>query len=410
MTATIIILLCLLVLIAYIFDLTSSKTKIPSVILLLLLGWGLRQLSTQFSIQVPDLTNALPVLGTIGLILIVLEGSLELELKKSKIPVIRKSLFVALVPMLVLSFILGFVFSYLTGAGFKTSLVNMIPVSIISSAIAIPSSRLLKREQQEFIIYESSLSDILGVLFFNFMILNTSFGLSSLGVFILQLALIAIISFGATIGLAVLLHKIDHHIKFIPIIAIVILIYAISKVYHLPGLVFIMLFGLFLGNLDELKQYRWIARLKPDELDSEVHKFKDLLVELAFLIRIFFFLLFGFLINTDELLNTETMIWAFGIVITIFGLRAAALKVLKMPYTPLLYIAPRGLITILLFLSVPVSESLPLVSKSLIIQIIVLTSLVMMYGMMRKKREIVEKKPEAISGFSTDDYQSENLL
>jgi hypothetical protein len=36
MTTTIIIVLCVLVLAAYLFDLTSAKTKIPSVILLLL--------------------------------------------------------------------------------------------------------------------------------------------------------------------------------------------------------------------------------------------------------------------------------------------------------------------------------------------------------------------------------------
>jgi Kef-type K+ transport system membrane component KefB len=36
---TVIITICALLLIAYLFDLTSSKSKIPSVILLLLLGW-----------------------------------------------------------------------------------------------------------------------------------------------------------------------------------------------------------------------------------------------------------------------------------------------------------------------------------------------------------------------------------
>jgi hypothetical protein len=38
-----------------------------------------------FDINLPDLTATLPVLGTIGLILIVLEGSLELELNRSKV-------------------------------------------------------------------------------------------------------------------------------------------------------------------------------------------------------------------------------------------------------------------------------------------------------------------------------------
>lgn len=46
MAVTVIITFCVLLLIAYVFDLTTSKTKVPSVILLLLLGWSVRQLTT----------------------------------------------------------------------------------------------------------------------------------------------------------------------------------------------------------------------------------------------------------------------------------------------------------------------------------------------------------------------------
>ena len=98
MTTTIIITFCLLLIIAYVFDLTSSKTKIPSVILLLILGWSIRQLSTRFGFQLPDFSFILPVLGTIGLILIVLEGSLELKINKSKLGLIKTSFFGALIP------------------------------------------------------------------------------------------------------------------------------------------------------------------------------------------------------------------------------------------------------------------------------------------------------------------------
>ncbi|MFS8082816.1 MAG: hypothetical protein ACMG51_05140, partial [Ginsengibacter sp.] len=69
MTITIIIIVCLLLLLGYLFDLTSSKTRIPSVILLLLLGWGCRQASSFFNFPILDLNQLLPVLGTLGLIL-----------------------------------------------------------------------------------------------------------------------------------------------------------------------------------------------------------------------------------------------------------------------------------------------------------------------------------------------------
>ena len=95
MTTSIILTLCVLILLAYLFDLSSSKTRIPSVILLLLLGWIIKQLTIFFAITIPDLSSLLPLLGTIGLILIVLEGSLELELNKSKLPMVRKAFFVS---------------------------------------------------------------------------------------------------------------------------------------------------------------------------------------------------------------------------------------------------------------------------------------------------------------------------
>ena len=179
MTTAIIIALCTLLLVAYLFDLTASKTKIPSVILLLLLGWLVKRGTVLLSIQLPNFNPVLPVLGTIGLILIVLEGSLELELNKSKIGMIRKSFFGSLLSMVGLAFLLAYIFMHYQGSTLKDSLTSAIPFCIISSAIAIPSVRALSKYSKEFVIYESSLSDILGVLFFNFVALNDTFDFSS---------------------------------------------------------------------------------------------------------------------------------------------------------------------------------------------------------------------------------------
>ncbi len=393
MTIAIIITICTLLLLAYVFDLTSSKTKMPSVILLLGLGYVVQQLSTLFGIEIPDLTPLLPVLGMIGLILIVLEGSLELEFNKSKAPLIKKSILASLIPMFALAFLLSFVFQYFAHNSFQDSLVNAIPFCIISSSVAIPSVKTLTTFNKEFIIYESSLSDILGVLFFTFIAFNQSFGIISFGYFGLELIIMTVISFIATIGLALLLSKIDHPIKFAPIVLLVILIYALSEIYHLPALIFILSFGLFLGNIDELKQFKWIERFKPDELNKEVRKFKELIVEATFLVRALFFLLFGYLIKENEIMNLDSLAWAGGIVAAIFIFRAIQLKFIKLPLSPLLFIAPRGLITILLFLSIKPSQNIPFINRSMIIQVIILTALIMMLGLItdRKQRKNTEQ-------------------
>lgn len=387
MTILIIITLCSLLLAAYLFDYTSSKTKIPSVILLLALGWVLKEVSRLLDIQVLDFSSILPILGTIGLVLIVLEGSLELELKRSKIRLIGKSFLGAIAPLVILSLSLALVFHVISGSSYINSLVNVIPLFVISSAIAIPSVEHFSSRDREFVIYESSLSDILGVLFFNFFALNEFLNFASFGSFTLELVIIILISFIATIGLALLLKRLDHRIKFFPIILLVILIYAISKYFHLPGLLFILLFGLFIGNLDEIKNFAWIKRLNPDQLDKEVHRFKEFNIEATFIIRSLFFLVFGYLVETSDLLNTEMLIWSSGIVICIFTLRFAQLKLSKLPIKPLLFIAPRGLITILLFLSIQPSQRIPLIDNAMIVQVIILTTFIMMFGGLISERK-----------------------
>lgn len=382
MSTAIIITICTLLLIAYIFDVSSALTKIPSVILLLILGWVAKQATLLFEIPVPDLNPLLPIFGTIGLILIVLEGSLELELNKSKLSLVRKSTIVSLIPLLVLAFLMAWAFQYYAQIPYKIALVNAIPFCVISSAIAIPSVRNISDKEKEFVIYESSLSDIFGVLFFNFVALNKIIDSITFGVFALDIFIIIVLSFVSVLSLSFLLSRIKHHVTYTPIILLVILIYAISKVYHLPGLIFILVFGLFLGNLDELKHFKWMERLRPEKLDNEVFKFKEITIEATFLIRALFFLLFGFLMEAAEIINLTTLPWAIAIVVSVIIIRAIALLIAKMPLNPLLFIAPRGLITILLFLSIEADQTFELVNKSLIIQTIVISVLVMMVGLM----------------------------
>ena len=408
MTTTIIITFCVLLLIAYVFDLTSSKTKIPSVILLLILGRSVKQLTIMLGIQLPDFSPILPVLGTVGLVLIVLEGALELELNKSKFGLIGKSFLGALLPMIALAFLFAFAFKYFGQVELKDGLINALPLCVISSAIAIPSVSNLSSHHREFIIYESSLSDILGVIIFNFLVINETIDKFSFLNFGLQLLIIIVVSFIATIGLAFLLSKIKHHIKFVPIILLVVLIYSIAKIYHLPGLILILIFGLSIANLDELKRFKWIEKFKPDELKIEVNKFKELTGEGTFLVRTLFFLLFGYSIETSEVLNTDTILWALGIVFFIFLFRAIQLKLSKLPLQPLLFVAPRGLITVLLFLSIEPIHRISLVNNSLIIQVIILTALLMMVGLMRYKKPQAKESTSTSDGNGTSDIDITN--
>jgi len=387
MEITTIIIFCCLLLVSYVFDLTASRTKIPSVIFLLLCGWAVKNAIVWLNIDLPDLYPALPVLGTVGLVLIVLEGSLELNLSRSKLELVGKSFLGALVALCATALLLALALNYIGGAGFLSALINAVPLAVISSAIAIPSARRLVHRNREFIVYESTFSDILGVFFFNFLLLSTTIDKNLIGYLLIQIVLIAAISLVSIVSLSFLLGRIEYHVKFIPIILLVVLIYAITKVYHLPGLTFILLFGLSLSNISKFRKIPWMARFNLSDIEREVNRFKDMTTEFAFLVRSLFFLLFGYYIETDDVLNVDTSLWAAAIVLLIFLVRAIQLWLFRLPLLPLLFIFPRGLITILLFISIEPPHAISLINKSLITQVIVLTSLIMAIGLITSGEE-----------------------
>lgn len=400
MTATIIITFCLLLLIAYIFDITSPKTKIPSVILLLALGWLLKEAVALFKIPMPDIEFALPLLGTAGLILIVLDGALDLELDESKFWPITRSLLGATFSVLAISFILAWVFSMFGATDFRQALLNAIPISIISSAIAIPSTKHMCKQSKEFVVYDTSFSDVVGVIFFTFISINYVYSIGSFLTFGLQMVEMIIISIIATALLSFLLGRMKHQIKFIPIILLVMLIYSLAELVHLPALIFILLFGIAIGNLDKIIVLPFIHTIMTGSLEKEVTRFKQITTELTFLIRSLFFMVFGFMIDTKEILDPKSLIWAAVIVAITLAIRVVQLKITRQKIMPLLFIVPRGLITILLFMSIAPEEHLSFIDRNLILQVIVISTLIMTIGTAsvknNKNKESHNKEPNSI--------------
>ncbi len=368
-------------LVSYLFDLTSSKTKIPSAILLLLLGWGLNQITSHFSWAIPDMSSVLPILGTIGLILIVLEGSLELDFSRKKLPMIGKAMTMASLTIAVLIAVGTAVLVWMGHTDIRSNILNIIPLCVISSAIAIPSVSNLSKHYKEFVVYESSLSDVMGILIFNFFAVNQVISFGSVAYFSFQMVLIVLISLVASVALTLLLKRINHHIKYVPIVFIIILIYEMSKEYELPGLLFILIFGLFLGNLRKLKVYNLFSNFNFEVLRHETPKFKEQVAEVTFLVRSLFFILFGYSIQTSDLLDVNTLWWSLGICGLIYVMRLVVLRVLKMSLFPLTTVAPRGLISILLFLSILPEDRLPFFNKSMIVQVMFISIFVMMLGL-----------------------------
>ena len=91
------------------------------------------------------------------------------------------------------------------------------------------------------------------------------------------------------------------------------------------------------------------------------------------------------MIQTEDLLNLHTLPWSVGLMTLLFSLRFLFLLLMRQNLSPYLFVAPRGLITILLYLSIPVSLQLRTVNQALIIQVILCSILVMMIGLIFHK-------------------------
>ena len=388
----------LLIVFSYLFDRFARKTKFPAVILLMFTGILFRLLSSAYGFnQLGFLDDLIPVLGTVGLILIVLEGALELKISKEKLPLLLKGFIAALVILLLNIAALQWVFSSLFEMSAQVAMLSAIPLAIISSAVAIPSAGGLLDKEREFVVYESTFSDILGIMIFNYALRQFEVGeglqnSSSLVALLFQIIGVVVISIGITYILFRLLKQIEHHVKFFLILALLILVYAFGKLFHLPTLVTIFIFGIFLSNVKSLLPRFLKNYLDLDHTEKELHEFHLLTAESTFLVRTFFFLFFGFSIQLSSFNSIQPLIYGVIIILIMLALRYLyfSATTVQIKPSPLVYLSPRGLISILLFLQLKdvsfVDLSLSPIDERVLLIVILGTMLVMLLGTLKKSK------------------------
>ena len=89
-------------------------------------------------------------------------------------------------------------------------------------------------------------------------------------------------------------------------------------------------------------------------MDNILEGFKIIIQESAFVVRTFFFILFGYYVSLESLLDLEVIIISLVLLATIYLVRfVILLPTLRTSTWPELFLSPRGLITILLFFSIP---------------------------------------------------------
>ncbi|MFW5701654.1 MAG: hypothetical protein ACOCX7_01760, partial [Bacteroidota bacterium] len=106
--------------------------------------------------------------------------------------------------------------------------------------------------------------------------------------------------------------------------------------------------------------------------------------ESAFVVRTFFFVTFGFSINLAVLADWRVIIIGTIIVAILYLVRYLNFKIfLKTKVFPEIFLSPRGLITILLFFSIPAQYQIANFSVGILFFVILTTSIIMMIALMR---------------------------
>lgn len=399
----IIIAASLIIIFSYMFNRLADKSNIPAVLLLIALGILGRELVGFAGIEKSTILKTftdiklLEVLGTLGLILIVLEAALELKIEKSKFALISKSFAVAFFGLFLCMFSIGGLLYFSFEMTWNTALIYATPLSIISSAIVIPSVVNLPEEQEEFHIYESTFSDILGIMAFYFLISlgESENGVLAVGDFSLSLIITIITSIVLSYALIYIFQNLETKIKLFLMIAVLFLLFSVGKLMHLSSLLVILIFGVVLNNnkvffSGPLKKY-----IKPIALENIRETFLMITIESAFVIRTFFFVIFGFSIALSTLLDVKVALVSLIALVFIYIARFISLapfyrKDLKQTLT----IAPRGLITLLLFYSIPAHFQQGSFNSGILLFIIIISSLAMTFGLIKNRSKNEEETLE----------------
>lgn len=389
----IIIAACLLVIVSYLFNLLSKKTAIPSVLLLLVLGISIKEVITGMGRQFTVPAKAVELFGILGLIMIILEAGLDLSISKKKILLVRNAFLSAATILILSSAALSALLYFFLGEDYLNCLIYAIPLSVVSSAIVIPSISHLDETKKEFLIYETSFSDILGILLFNYMIAGNILQGGNIAWFFGSIIISVVICILLSLAILFILTRITTKVRFFLVFAILIFLYASGKLLHLPALFIILLFGLIVSNWHLPVFNKLKKRISYKKVDSISHLLHSLTAESSFLIRTFFFFSFGLTIDVRLLTNTEVIFAGSAIVIILLTIRYIYLRFfLRSHIFPELFYFPRGLITILLFYSIPQVHQLSKFNEGILFFTILVTSIIMMIGSIaygRPKTEII---------------------
>lgn len=301
------------------------KTKIPDLLLLVILGYVIGP--TLGVVDASDFGKVGAILSTTALIVILYEGGIHLSAKDlltSSLPALKLSLvgfgLIALVASSV-AYLVGMqplVISALLGIGIGST----------SSAIVIPMVKPLsiKDSSKTVLSLESAFTDVLAIVVFLGLVDSAASGNYNAGKLLLGIGSKPIISLG--IGIAAGLIWAFVKKRFAPVVSMAfageawaLLTYGVIEFSNMNGAIGVLALGFTLANLDLLPKF---LRTQISAIPVSYNDL-SLLSEITFLLRTFFFIYLGLLIQFS---NMQVVLMALLLAVLIFVTRYIAIRLL----------------------------------------------------------------------------------
>ncbi len=353
--ATNILVVGFLVFVAHAFTGLFSRTRVPDVLLLTIIGLSFGPI---FHLVTPAQFGAVgPVFATVTLVIILFEAGLSLDLKILQ-GVVRTTVSLTLLNFLLTTALVGIAAHMLLGLDIRLTLALGAIVGSTSPAVIVPlTKRSAMRESSKTIVFlESAASDVLSIVVSIAILDSLRLGTVRVGSMIGQLFATLLISTmagaaGAFAWSAVLrrVRGLENSIFTTP--AFVFVLFGLVEIFGFSGYVTAVVFGAVLGNIKVFQSIAWMRRYLPDEPINLNETERIFLGEVVFLLKTFFFVYVGVSIEF-----TDLHIALIGLALTglIFFIRVPATWLTLDRSTPVLdaslmsILSPKGLAAVVL--------------------------------------------------------------
>ncbi len=392
-----------LLILAFLANRIFSITRVPDVVILMglgvLLGPGLGLLNAE------TLGRATNLLGTLAIILVLFEGGLELDLRRT-LRHFPGSLVLACLSYGISMVLVAIIVNRGMGLSITTSLLVGAVVGCTSSTVVLPVMHQIEASEpvKVTLMLESSWGDVLAVLAVGLLLgLRHETGPIALGLahgVLTQVGLALLFAVATGVLWSRLLPVLsEQHFWQVLTLSVVLVLFAGMEALEANGLIAVLAFGLTLANFPGVDpRLRLLPAGKTN--NHAQHMLLTFHSELAFLVRTFFFVLIGAIAQLGSFRRYPVLMG--GTIGVLLLARWIAIQASRWAWHGIgpegrdimMWILPRGLITVVLSIGVAKAHGSEMAFlPGLAFAVILATNLMVIVGSVRARRAAEAEEP-----------------